>query len=203
MMVILLHYRECVFSSTFILHDHLIVLIHKIFHKIIQHHHETANLKKFPPTQQANERQTNIGLSHSFFFIHIMYDFQQFQHCCHTVCSHILKRRERERVEMTDKSVLEALDLIRDQKARLLRFELGMCVEEDDVKLKEVNHEILRTLETTSSSSDTKSKKKKKKSNKKDKVQKEIQTYTKDVKEMQRKLSELVTKLRLLRAYLS
>ena len=114
------------------------------------------------------------------------------------------EERERERVEMTDKSVLEALDLIRDQKARLLRFELGMCVEEDDVKLKEVNHEILRTLETTSSSSDTKkSKKKKKKSNKKDKVQKEIQAYTKDVKEMQRKLSELVTKLRLLRAYLS
>ena len=113
------------------------------------------------------------------------------------------EQRERER-EMTDKSVLEALDLIRDQKARLLRFELGMCVEEDDVKLKEVNHEILRTLETTSSSSDTKkSKKKKKKSNKKDKVQKEIQTYTKDVKEMQRKLSELVKKLRLLRAYLS
>ena len=104
---------------------------------------------------------------------------------------------------MTDKSVLEALDLIRDQKARLLRFELGMCVEEDDVKLKEVNHEILRTLETTSSSTATKSKKKKKKSNKKDKVQKEIQAYTKDVKEMQTKLSELVTKLRLLRAYLS
>ena len=104
---------------------------------------------------------------------------------------------------MTDKSVLEALDLIRDQKARLLRFELGMCVEEDDVKLKEVNHEILKTLETTSSSSAAKSKKKKKKSNKKDKVQKEIQAYTKDVKEMQRKLSELVTKLRLLRAYLS
>ena len=105
---------------------------------------------------------------------------------------------------MTSKGVVEALDLIRDQKARLLRFELGMCLEEDDVKLKEVNEKILRTLETTSSSSiDKKSKKKKKKSNKKDNVQKEIQAYTKDVKEMQRKLSELVTKLRLLRAYLS
>eukprot|EP00938_MAST-03A_sp_MAST-3A-sp1_P007149 g7149.t1 len=100
------------------------------------------------------------------------------------------------------KSVVEALDLIRDQKARLLRFELGMCLEEDSVKLREVNEEILRTLETTSSTG-TKSNLKKKKSNKKDKVQKGIQAYTKDVKEKQRKLSELVTKLRLLRAYLS
>ena len=99
-----------------------------------------------------------------------------------------------------EKSVLNALSMIREQKARLLRFELGMCLEEDSVKLREVNEEILRTLETTSS---TEKKKKQKKKKKSDKVEKQIESYTVEVIDLQKKLSELVKKLRLLRAFLS
>jgi len=102
-----------------------------------------------------------------------------------------------------EKELLKALDLIRDQKSRLVRFELGMCLEDDVVKLEEVNREILKTIGGTTSSPSKKKRKTKMKKSDKTQIKKDIQRITSDVEDKQQKLIELAKKVRLLRAFLS
>ena len=142
-----------------------------------------------------------MGISY-VIHVHTIMNFKKVSHTS-SINTHIISQREREREMSKEKELLKAFDLIRDQKSRLVRFELGMCLEDDVVKLEEVNREILKTIGGTTSSPSKKKRKTKMKKSDKTQIKKDIQRITSDVEDKQQKLIELAKKVRLLRAFLS